>query len=38
MMSELLAGTHPVYAWMDAHPNVALAIFAVCAFLSMVVA
>ena len=38
MLSELLAGTHPVYAWMDEHPYVALAIFAVFAFLSMVVA
>ena len=38
MLSELLAGTHPVYAWMDEHPYVALAVFAACAFLSMVVA
>lgn len=38
MLLEVIAGTHPVYAWMDEHPYVALAIFAVCAFASMVVA
>lgn len=38
MLSELLAGTHPVYRWADEHPCVALGIFAVCALASMVVA
>ena len=38
MLSELLAGTHPIYAWMDEHPYVALGIFALCALASMVVA
>lgn len=42
MLLEVIAGTHPAMvragAWLDAHPHVALAIFAVCAFLSMVVA
>ena len=36
MLSELLAGTHPVYAWMDEHPHVALAVFALCALAGMV--
>lgn len=38
MLSELLAGTHPVYRWMDEHPYAALVVLAACAFLSMVVA
>lgn len=40
MLLEILAGTHPSLArageWFDEHPYVALAVFAVCALLSMV--
>lgn len=42
MLLEIIAGTHPAMvragAWLDAHPCVALAIFALCALASMVVA
>lgn len=42
MLLEVIAGTHPAMvragAWLDAHPRVALALFALCAFASMVVA
>lgn len=42
VLLEILAGTHPAVrrsgAWLDAHPRVALAIFALCALASMVVA
>ena len=36
MMNEILAGTHPIYAWFDAHPYAALAVFALCALAGMV--
>ena len=35
MLCELLAGTHPVYRWADAHPYAALGVLAVCALLAM---
>lgn len=42
MLLEVIAGTHPAMvragAWLDAHPSVALTIFALCALASMVVA
>ena len=40
MILEFLAGEHPAARrageWLEEHPGAALAVFAVCAFLSMV--